>query len=206
MHSTIGHIASGRIIAVIRGDSTEKVIRTVDALAEGGITLMEITFTNDNPLKIIEACTQREGILVGAGTVLSASDTRDAISAGARFIVSPCTVPEVIEAGFNANVPVTPGVFTPTEVYNALALGVEVLKLFPGSIGGIGHMKALKAPFPDLKIIPTGGVDKNNAKEWLKAGALAIGVGANMVPKDAIAAEDYDRIRCLAEEMVAAVQ
>lgn len=202
MHSTLDNIKKGKVIAVIRGDSASKVIKAVDALVEGGVTLIEVTFTNETPLKIIEACSAKQGVFIGAGTVLTLQEAKDAVSAGAKYLVSPCTVPEIVTWAADNNILATPGVFTPTEVYNALQLGANVIKLFPGSTGGIGHMKSLLGPFPKLSIIPTGGVDKNNINDWIKAGAIAVGLGTNLVSNDMIAIEDYDTIRANAAEIM----
>jgi len=202
MENTIQQIKNGKIIAVLRGDSAEKVIKTADALVAGGVHLIEVTFTNETPLKIIEACADKEGMIVGAGTVLSLEDAKNAVAAGAKFIVSPCLVPEIISWGNDQNILVMPGVFTPTEVFQAMKLEAKVFKLFPGSTGGLGHMKSLKGPFPGIKIVPTGGVDKNNMKDWFAAGALAVGLGSNLAPADAIKREDYAGIQALAAEMI----
>lgn len=206
MEETIKKIGEKKVIAVIRGDSADKVIKAVDALVEGGVSLIEITFTNQDPLRIIETCARRDDAVVGAGTVLSLKDAKDAVAAGAKFLVSPCLIPEIVTYGAENNVLVTPGVFTPTEAFQALSLGAKVLKLFPGSIGGPDHIKALRGPFPGTKIIPTGGVDKGNIKDWFAAGALAVGLGTNLVSKDAIAKEDYAVITARAREIMALVE
>ncbi len=197
-------IHKAKIIAVVRGDSTAKVLKAVDAIVDGGVSVIEITFTNEDPCKLIECNTGKSDRIVGAGTVLNVNQAKSAVAAGAKFIVSPCIVPEVINYCLNEGVLVLPGVFTPTEVYTALQLGAQVLKLFPGSIGGIEHMKTLKGPFPNIKIVPTGGVDKTNIAKWLQAGALAVGLGSNLAPKNLIDAEDHEGLKQLAAETIAA--
>lgn len=202
MENIIKLIKHGKIIAVLRGNSTEKVIRTVDALIDGGVNLIEVTFTNEAPLRIIEKCAGCDDIVIGAGTVLNLKDAKDAVAAGAKYIVSPCLVPEIVTWGNDNNILVMPGVFTPTEVYQAMRLETKVYKLFPGSTGCIGHMKSLRGPFPGINIVPTGGVDRNNIREWFAAGAMAVGLGTNLAPKESIAREDYASIRTLAVEIM----
>ena len=202
---TIEKIRESKIIAVLRGDSTAKVLKAVDALLDGGVSIIEITFTNEDPCKLIKLNSNKIDRVVGAGTVLSLEQAKMAISAGAGFIVSPCIVPEVIEYCLSEDILVLPGVFTPTEVHTAMSLGAEVLKLFPGSTGGVEHMQALKGPFPKIKIVPTGGVDKTNISKWLSSGALAVGLGSNLAPKKMIAEEDYEGLRQQAMETIAAI-
>jgi len=200
---TIQKISEKKIIAVLRGgDSCEKVIGAVEALVAGGISAIEITYTTRNPLEIIKRLAGRKEILLGAGTILNLKDARDAVAAGAEFVVSPCLIPEVIAFGIKKNLLMIPGVFTPTEAYQAMNLGAAVLKLFPGSIGGPEQLKALRGPFPGIQVIPTGGVNKENIRDWFAAGALAVGVGGNLVSKQAIEKEDYELIKRYAAEIV----
>lgn len=198
----ITQMAERKIIAVLRGDSAEQVIQAVDALAAGGISLIEVTFTNENPLRIIEKCNEDPNLLVGAGTVLSLKDAREAVEAGAKYLVSPCLIPEIVKFGIEKDILVLPGVFTPTEVFQALQLGAKALKLFPGNLGGPQYIKSLKSPFPGIQIVPTGGVDKTNIQEWFSAGALAVGLGANLAPREAIARDDYETLTFRAKEIM----
>ncbi|OPZ92482.1 MAG: KHG/KDPG aldolase [candidate division TA06 bacterium ADurb.Bin417] len=202
MKETLERIQKGRVIAVLRGDTVEKTVRTAEALVEGGVNLIEITYTMDDPLAAIERLAGRDDILLGAGTVLSLKDARAARAAGARFLVSPCLIPEVVGYGREENLLVMPGIFTPTEAFQALSLGAEVLKLFPGSLGGPDLIKAFRGPFPGLKLVPTGGVEKENLRAWFAAGALAVGMGGNLAPREAIQREDYDSIRAKAREII----
>ncbi|HNQ34524.1 MAG TPA: bifunctional 4-hydroxy-2-oxoglutarate aldolase/2-dehydro-3-deoxy-phosphogluconate aldolase [bacterium] len=202
MKETLERIQKGRVIAVLRGDTVEKTVRTAEALVEGGVNLIEITYTMDDPLAAIERLAGRDDILLGAGTVLSLKDARAARAAGARFLVSPCLIPEVVGYGREENLLVMPGIFTPTEAFQALSLGAEVLKLFPGSLGGPDLIKAFRGPFPGLKLVPTGGVEKENLRAWFAAGALAVGMGGNLAPREAIQREDYASIREKAREIM----
>ncbi len=202
MKETLERIQKGRVIAVLRGDTVEKTVRTAEALVEGGVNLIEITYTMDDPLAAIERLAGRDDILLGAGTVLSLKDARAARAAGARFLVSPCLIPEVVGYGREENLLVMPGIFTPTEAFQALSLGAEVLKLFPGSLGGPDLIKAFRGPFPGLKLVPTGGVEKENIRAWFAAGALAVGMGGNLAPREAIQREDYASIREKAREIM----
>ncbi len=206
MHPTTELISQKKIVAVLRGDSTEKVIKAVEALVDGGVTCIEITYTTKDPLYILRHFAERDDILLGAGTVLSEKAGREAVAAGAKFLVSPCTIPEVIALGQELDVPVLPGVLTPTEAFQAMSLGAEVLKLFPGSVTGPDYVKALRGPFPNMKLIPTGGVDKSNIGEWFRAGVVAVGLGSNLAPKSAIDKEDFGTVRNLAAEIVTLVE
>jgi len=206
MHPTTELISKKKIVAVLRGDSTEKVIKAVEALVDGGVTCIEITYTTKDPLYILRHFAERDDILLGAGTVLSEKAGREAVAAGAKFLVSPCTIPEVIALGQELDVPVLPGVLTPTEAFQAMSLGAEVLKLFPGSVTGPDYVKALRGPFPNMKLIPTGGVDKSNIGEWFRAGVVAVGLGSNLAPKSAIDKEDFGTVRNLAAEIVTLVE
>ncbi len=200
---TIQKISEKKIIAVLRGESClEKIIGAVEALVAGGISVIEITCTTKNPFEIMRRLAGRKEIIIGAGTILNLKDARDAVSAGAEFLVSPCLIPEVIAFGIKKNLLVMPGVFTPTEVYQAINQGARVLKMFPGSIGGPEHLKSLRGPFPEIQVIPTGGVNKENIQKWFAAGALAVGMGGNLVSKQAIEREDYKSIKRYAAEIV----
>jgi 2-dehydro-3-deoxyphosphogluconate aldolase/(4S)-4-hydroxy-2-oxoglutarate aldolase len=201
----IERIAEGKVVAVIRGDSVDKVMRAVDALAEGGIRIIEITFTNEDPLRIIEMCAQREDILVGAGTVVSLRDAQNSSAAGAKFIVTAGLIPDIVTYSRECGHCVIPGVFTPTEVFEALNLGAEAVKLFPAFIGGPEMVKALRAPFPGVKIIAMGGVDRDNIKDWFAAGVLAVGMASNLVSTEMIAREDYQEIKRRAADIAGIV-
>ena len=146
-------------------------------------------------------------VIVGAGTVTDAQTARRAIDAGANFIVSPCLVREVVEAAHGSDVAVLPGALTPTEVFNAFRLGADMVKVFPAqSVGGAAYLRALRGPFPDIPLVPTGGVTLENIGEMFKAGAAAVGVGTEMITKDALARRDYAAIGALAAQFLAAAR
>jgi 2-dehydro-3-deoxyphosphogluconate aldolase/(4S)-4-hydroxy-2-oxoglutarate aldolase len=197
------------LIPVIRADSTDVAVRVTEALVAGGIDTIEITMTVPDALSAIRAVTSRlgRGVVVGAGTVIDAPTVDRAIEAGAEFIVSPAMLPDVIAAARAADVAVLPGAMTPTEVLTARRLGADVIKIFPAShVGGASYLKALKGPFPDIPFCPTGGVNLETIGEFVRAGAVAVGVGGELVLKSAIAAGDYGQITALAKQFVEALE
>jgi 2-dehydro-3-deoxyphosphogluconate aldolase/(4S)-4-hydroxy-2-oxoglutarate aldolase len=159
-------------------------LQAVEALVAGDLPVVEITLTIPDALAVMRAVTARFGdtVLVGAGTVTSAEQARAAVRAGARFIVSPGFDPEIVEAAHALDVPVMPGVLTPSEIMAASRAGADWLKIFPCSaLGGPQYLRALRGPFPRLKLMPTGGVSLENASDYLAAGAVALGVGSELV-------------------------
>jgi len=198
----IEQIKKSKVIAVVRGSSSAKVLKTVNALKQGGVNIIEITFTMADPVGVIKRLSSQKDILLGAGTVLGLKQAEEAVQNGAKFIVSPCTVKDVLKFCLSNNILCMPGIFTPTEAFNAISAGAKILKLFPGSAVGPGYIKALKGPFPDIEIVPTGGVSLSNVKDWFKAGAIAVGMGSNLIPKDAIEKENYAEITKRAKDFV----
>jgi 2-dehydro-3-deoxyphosphogluconate aldolase / (4S)-4-hydroxy-2-oxoglutarate aldolase len=175
---------------------------------EAGLTVAEITMTVPDAIEAIASVSKRFGdkVLVGAGTVTDAETVRRALDAGAEFIVSPCLVPDVIAAARRADVAVLPGALTPTEVFEAFRQGGDMVKVFPAqSVGGAAYLRALRGPFPDIPLVPTGGVTLDNVGEMFKAGAAAVGVGSEMISKDALARHDYAAIGALASRFLEAV-
>ena len=196
------------IIPVIRAESSDAAIAVVEALMEAGLTVAEITMTVPRAIEAIASVSKRFGdkVLVGAGTVTDAETVRLARDAGAEFIVSPCLVPEVIEAARRADVAVLPGALTPTEVFEAFRQGGDMVKVFPAqNVGGAAYLRALRGPFPEIPLVPTGGVTLENVGEMFKAGAIAVGVGSEMISKDALARRDYAVIGALAARFLEAV-
>ena len=197
------------VIPVVRSDSAEVAIRVTEVLIEAGLPIAEITLTVPNAIDVITKLAQRTGgerILIGAGTVIDAEGARSAIRAGAEFIVSPGVVPDVIEAAKAAGVPVISGALTPTEILAATRAGADLIKVFPvKSLGGASYIRALRGPFPDLPLIPTGGVDLNNVADFIRAGATAVGVGSELVPREVLASGNYQSIAARAERFVTAV-
>jgi 2-dehydro-3-deoxyphosphogluconate aldolase/(4S)-4-hydroxy-2-oxoglutarate aldolase len=197
------------IIPVIRAPSADAAVAVVAALQEAGLRVAEITMTVPNAIDAIGSVAARFAgrVLVGAGTVTDAETARRAMDAGADFIVSPCLVPEVIEAAHRADVAVLPGALTPTEVFEAFRLGGDMVKVFPAqSVGGAAYLRALRGPFPDIPLVPTGGVTLENIGEMFKAGAAAVGVGTELISKDALARRDYSAIGAIAAQFLAAAR
>jgi 2-dehydro-3-deoxyphosphogluconate aldolase / (4S)-4-hydroxy-2-oxoglutarate aldolase len=184
----IARIHECGVLPVIRASSAEEARSVIDAIAAGGITTIEVTMTIPDAIKLIaELCRGRDDLLIGAGSVLDPESARECINAGAKFIVSPATDFETIEYCNDNEIVVVPGALTPTEILNATEAGADIVKVFPAdSMGGAKYMRSLKAPMPHLKLIPTGGVNQSTAAEFIRAGAEAIGVGADLADLNAI--------------------
>jgi len=197
------------IIPIIRASSADAAVAVVEALLQAGLTVAEITLTVPNAIDAIGAVAKRFGgkLLVGAGTVMDAATARRAVDAGAQFIVTPCLVPAVIEAAHRADVAVLPGALTPGEVFEAFRSGGDMVKVFPAqAVGGAAYLRALRGPFPDIPLVPTGGVTLDNLAEMFQAGAAAVGVGTEMISKDALDRRDYAAIAARAKQFLAAVR
>ena len=197
------------IIPIIRASTADIAMPVAEALLQAGLPIVEITMTVPNAIDAIRAVAKRFAgkLLVGAGTVTDAETTRRAVDAGAEFIVTPCLVPEVIEAAQRADVAVLPGALTPTEVFEAFRAGGDMVKVFPvQSAGGAAYLRALRGPFPDIPLVPTGGVTLENVAEMFKAGAAAVGVGTELISKDALDRRDYAAIGARAQQFLAAVR
>ncbi len=192
------------LVAIIRAPSGELLADVAEALYEGGISVIEVTFTVPRALDILAQVRDRLGdrILLGAGTVLDTETARAAMLAGAEFIVSPTVNTDVIRLCRRYDKLIMPGAFTPTEVLTAWEAGAEVIKIFPADIGGPAHLKALKGPLPQIRMMPTGGVDLESLPAFVKAGACAVGLGSALVEKQAVADGDMDRIRSVAARYV----
>jgi 2-dehydro-3-deoxyphosphogluconate aldolase/(4S)-4-hydroxy-2-oxoglutarate aldolase len=177
------------IIPVVRATTADEAMRAIDAIREGGIAVLEITMTVPGAVDVIEQVTARFGndALVGAGTVLDAETAKACIAGGAQFIVSPALNMETIAYCRAQDVAVMPGALTPTEVVQAWNAGADLVKVFPaGAVGGASYLKALKAPLPQIELVPTGGVSLKTAADFIRAGAAALGVGADLVDIKAI--------------------
>jgi 2-dehydro-3-deoxyphosphogluconate aldolase/(4S)-4-hydroxy-2-oxoglutarate aldolase len=201
-------LRDGGIVPVIRADSADTALRIVDALVSGGIRTLEITMTVPDAIGAIKAVSDRFGssVLLGAGTVTSRALAEGSLDAGAEFLVTPCVVPDVIAVAKERGVAVLPGAMTPTEVFTAWSAGGDIVKIFPASnVGGASYLKALKGPFPQIPLCPTGGVNLQTIGEFVKAGAAAVGVGGELVSKAAIDAGDYGKITELAKQYVSAL-
>ena len=177
------------IVPVVRAESADEALRAIDAIREGGIDILEITMTVPGALRLIEDVSRRLGkdAVVGAGTVLDAETARACILAGAQFVVSPAWSAATIACCRRHGVPIFPGALTPTEVLAAWEAGADMVKVFPASaLGGASYIKALKAPLPQIDLIPTGGVNLATAADFIKAGSTALGVGADLVDLKAL--------------------
>jgi len=206
---TVSRLREVGIIPIIRTASADVVVPVAEALLHAGLPVVEITLTVPKAIDAIGAVAKRLGgkVILGAGTVTDAEATRRAVDAGAEFIVTPCLVPEVIAAAQRAGVAVLPGALTPTEVFEAFRAGGDMVKVFPvQSVGGAAYLRALRGPFPDIPLVPTGGVTLENIAEMFKAGAVAVGVGTELISKDALDRRDYAAIGALAKQFVAAVR
>jgi 2-dehydro-3-deoxyphosphogluconate aldolase / (4S)-4-hydroxy-2-oxoglutarate aldolase len=197
------------IIPVVRAQSADEAMKAIDAIRAGGISILEITMTVPGAVAVIEEVSKRYGseALVGAGTVLDPEKALDCIRAGAQFIVSPALNLETIETCRRNGIAVMPGALTPTEVVQAWSAGADFVKVFPaGSVGGASYIRSLKAPLPQIELVPTGGVSLKTAADFIKAGASALGVGADLVDVKAIREGQSNLITERAREFVRIVQ
>ena len=172
------------LLAVVRGESRAAALEVVGALIEGGVLGIEVTFTTPEASQAIRDLDEEygDGILLGAGTVTTHEQVDEAAEAGATFLVSPGSDPNLLPAMLGTGLLVLPGVLTPSEVMLARGLGAQAVKLFPGSSGGASYLKALRDPFPDVPFVPTGGVSLENIVDWFAAGAFAVGAGGALAP------------------------
>lgn len=201
-------IADSGVVAVMRAPSADMLLDISQALLAGGVPAIEVTMTTPRAMSAIEKLADRYGeqAVVGVGTVLDAPTARDAIAAGAQFVVSPVLDRDVIETARRYGKISIPGAFTPTEILAAWSAGADVVKVFPATKLGPEYIKDLLAPLPMLRLTPTGGVDLKNVGDWIKAGAAFVGVGSALVTKDAMAKKDWSAITASAKAFVQAVR
>jgi 2-dehydro-3-deoxyphosphogluconate aldolase/(4S)-4-hydroxy-2-oxoglutarate aldolase len=206
--SQLRRILDCGIVAIIRAPESDQLVDVAQALADGGVTTVEITMSVPNALEVIQEVRQVLGdqILLGAGTVLDAETARAVLLAGAEFIVAPALNLEVIRLCRRYDKLVIPGAFSPTEILTAWEAGADIVKVFPADVVGPAFFKALRGPLPQIRLMPTGGVDLTTAADFLKAGACCLGIGGQLVEPKAIADRNFDRIRSLARQYVAIVQ
>lgn len=206
--SIVATIERTGIVAIVRMKEPGKLRAVVDAIAAGGVRVLEVTMTVPGAVELIRqlAPTLPADFLLGAGTVLDAGTVERVVDAGARFVVSPVFRQSVIAACHDRHIPAMPGCFTPTEILEAWDLGADVVKVFPATALGPTYLKDVRAPLPQVKLMPTGGVTLDNAGDWLRAGAVAVGVGTALLDANAIAAGDYGVLRANAERIVANVR
>jgi 2-dehydro-3-deoxyphosphogluconate aldolase/(4S)-4-hydroxy-2-oxoglutarate aldolase len=201
-------IEESGIVAVIRIKEPHRLQGVVDAISEGGLRAMEVTMTVPGAIELIAGLAPRmpPGFILGAGTVTDPDTARRVIDAGAQFIVSPVFRRSVLAVCRERDVPSMPGCFTPTEILDAWEDGADIVKVFPASVLGPAFFRDLRGPLPHVKVMPTGGVTLDNAGDWLKAGACAVGVGNALLDAKAVAAGDYATLRANAERIVANVR
>jgi 2-dehydro-3-deoxyphosphogluconate aldolase/(4S)-4-hydroxy-2-oxoglutarate aldolase len=206
--TTLRRILDGGIIAVVRAESGERLAQVIRALAEGGVTAAEITFTVPDAIDVIRTVRDEleDRVVLGAGTVLDPETARAALLAGAEYIVSPTVNLDVIRLCRRYDKVAMPGALTPTEVLTAWEAGADVVKIFPAEIGGPAYLKALRGPLPQVRLMPTGGVDLTTAPVFLQAGACCLGVGGSLVDPKAVASGDFGRLRDLAAQFAAIVR
>ena len=195
-------IERARCAAILRTVHAEAVAPAMTAAVEGGFRVIEFTLNTPGALDQIAAFSERDDLLVGAGTVLSQADLRSARAAGARFVVSPVTDPELIRACTEQDLLMIPGAFTPTEMFAAHTAGARLIKLFPGPADGPAHLQACRGPMPFLKLFPTSGVTLENARTYLQAGAFGVGFVNCLFQPDDLAAGRFDLICDRARELV----
>ncbi|CEF48720.1 unnamed protein product [uncultured bacterium] len=195
------------VVAVIRLKDPAKLRAVVDAMAEGGVRALEVTMTVPGAVDLIRALAPSlpAGFLIGAGTVTDAATARAVIEAGASFVVGPVFRPEVIAACHERDVAAMPGCFSPTEILAAHESGADIVKVFPATMLGPQFLKDVRAPLPQLKLMPTGGVTLENAGEWIRAGAVAVGLGSALLDATAIDSGRFDVITANARKVVANV-
>jgi 2-dehydro-3-deoxyphosphogluconate aldolase/(4S)-4-hydroxy-2-oxoglutarate aldolase len=206
-HAAMQRLVDSGTVAVMRGADADRLVKTVEALRSGGVTAVEITADNPDATSMIETVRGSfdDEVIVGAGTVLDEGTALATIRAGAEFVVGPTLEPDVVEACNRYGTLVAPGAFTPTEALSAYEDGADLVKIFPASSGGPGHLGGIAGPLPQIPLMPTGGVDADNAGDFVRAGAAVVGAGSALVPGDAVAAGDFETITENARAFSAAV-
>lgn len=201
-------MADAGIVAVIRARKTEQLIPLTESLLAGGVPAIEVTMTTPNAIQGIQMLADRfsDHAVIGAGTVIDSATAADAISAGAQFVVSPVFDPAIVETTRKYSRIAVPAGFTPTEILRAWSAGADVVKVFPSTALGPAYFKDILAPLPQLRLMPTGGVDLKNAADWIKAGAVLLGAGSSLVSKDALEKDDWQSVTANAKAFVAAIK
>jgi 2-dehydro-3-deoxyphosphogluconate aldolase/(4S)-4-hydroxy-2-oxoglutarate aldolase len=204
----LSRLIESKLVAVVRLDSGEQLVHVAEALKAGGISVIEFTASTPGAIDMIKEAASRFGdeVLMGAGTVLDPETARAAILAGAEFIVTPTLNLATIKLCHRYGKPIVPGALTPTEILTAWEAGADMVKVFPASAMGPGYLKAALAPLPQVRLVPTGGVSADNAAEYLKMGAAALGVGGKLVDRAAVARGDWAAITDEARKLVNAVR
>jgi 2-dehydro-3-deoxyphosphogluconate aldolase/(4S)-4-hydroxy-2-oxoglutarate aldolase len=184
------------VIAIMRAKSSGQLLAAAEAIRAGGVHTIEVTMTTPGALDVIKQATERFGsdVLLGVGSVLDPESARAAVLAGAQFVVCPTLNPDTIEMCNRYSIPVVPGAYTPTEILTAWEAGADIVKVFPAGVGGPDYIKAIKAPLPQVKLVPVGGVDLNTAADFIRAGSEIIAVGSALVNQELLDAKDFDTI------------
>lgn len=205
---TLDRVKEIGLVAVIRGPTAELAMRMVETLVDGGVLGIEITYSIPEAETVVASLSRKYGqaIVLGMGTLTDPGQARTAAAAGATFLVSPICDPDLVRAMASSDVLTMSGALTPTEVFMAHRMGADVVKLFPGSLTGPSYVKALHGPFPQIPIMPTGGVSARNVAEWFEAGVVAVGAGSELCPPSLAKQGRFDEIRRLASEFVEAVK
>jgi 2-dehydro-3-deoxyphosphogluconate aldolase/(4S)-4-hydroxy-2-oxoglutarate aldolase len=204
----IKQVSDAGVVAVIRANSKDQLLGITEALLAGGVPSIEVTMSTPKAIAGIEMLADKFGdtAVIGVGTVIDAATARDAISAGAQFVVSPVFDEQIVATTRRYGKIMIPGAFTPTEILRAWTAGADVVKVFPSTVLGPGYFKDILAPLPQLKLTPTGGVDVKNAADWIKAGAVFLGAGSSLVTKDALAKNDWASVTANAKTFVEVIR
>ena len=208
-HAVVAGLLARRLIAIVRVPDAAQLLPVAKALHAGGVEVIEFTLTTPGALEQLRVARAHFGgaVLLGAGTVLDAGLAQQAIEAGAQFIVAPNFDPAVVRLchRHRYDVPVIPGALTPTEIVAAWTAGADFVKVFPAGLGGPSYIREVRAPLPQVQLVPTGGVTAENVVEFLRAGAVAVGVGSSLVDKAAVAARDWPALTNRARRFVALI-
>jgi 2-dehydro-3-deoxyphosphogluconate aldolase/(4S)-4-hydroxy-2-oxoglutarate aldolase len=204
----IKQVSDAGVVAVIRANSKDQLLGITEALLAGGVPSIEVTMSTPKAIAGIEMLADKFGdsAVIGVGTVIDAATARDAISAGAQFVVSPVFDEQIVATTRRYGKIMIPGAFTPTEILRAWTAGADVVKVFPSTVLGPGYFKDILAPLPQLRLTPTGGVDTKNAGDWIKAGAVFVGAGSSLVTKDALAKSDWASVTANAKTFVEVIR
>lgn len=206
--SFLARLRDTGVVAVLRAPDAAAALGAVEALVAGGVTGIEVTYSTPDAPAVLAEVARRHGdaILLGAGTVTTPDQAAAAAAAGARFLVSPGTVPTLARAMTATGLPCLFGAMTPSEVMTAVELGAAVVKIFPASLGGPAYLRALRGPLPDVPLMPTGGVRADNIGDWLDAGAVAVGAGSELCRPAAMAAGRFAEIEAAARDFAGALR
>ncbi|MEM8530282.1 MAG: bifunctional 4-hydroxy-2-oxoglutarate aldolase/2-dehydro-3-deoxy-phosphogluconate aldolase [Chloroflexota bacterium] len=208
MSAILEAILTTRVIAIVRLERYDYAVEVARALVEGGVSAVEFTLTGAGANEGISAARNALGdqAQIGVGTVLTPADAESAIAAGAQFVVTPVVRPQVIEVCRKHNVPILCGALTPTEALTAHEAGADMIKIFPARFGGPSYLRDILAPLPQLRLAPTGGISSKNMREYFDAGAVAVGIGGNLVSTQAVAQENWMHITMAAQACAVAAK